>query len=211
LLHAEQKGDAKKTFGTAMRATLWLTAPICGGGLMVADSLCALSGPDFAVSGHVLRLLLFAGICQHVGWQCSHSLLASQRDRSYAHGLGWPAAFQACALIALVATPNMEAAMLATLAATAAAVAQALYLVNGLSTLQVSREFLRSLGGPLLAAATTAAAASLPVDWLTPAWQLPARICLGAAGYGIVLWLLELRGRFTQVGNGLATASGFSD
>lgn len=211
LLHAEQKGDAKKTFGTAMRATLWLTAPICGGGLMVADSLCALSGPDFAVSGHVLRLLLFAGICQHVGWQCSHSLLASQRDRSYAHGLGWPAAFQACALIALVATPNMEAAMLATLAATAAAVAQALYLVNGLSTLQVSREFLRSLGGPLLAAATTAAAASLPVDWLTPGWQLPARICLGAAGYGIVLWLLELRGRFTQVGNGLATASGFSD
>jgi hypothetical protein len=26
-----------------------------------------------------------------------------------------------------------------------------------------------------------------------------------------VLWLLELRGRFTQVGNGLATASGFND
>ncbi|MGK0154621.1 MAG: O-antigen/teichoic acid export membrane protein [Neolewinella sp.] len=211
LLHAEQKGDSKKTFGTAMRATLWLTAPICAGGLVVADSLCALSGPEFAMSGHVLRLLLFAGICQHVGWQCSHSLLASQRDRSYAHGLGWPAVFQACALLALIAVPNMEAAMLATLAATAAAVAQAVYLVNGLSVLKVSHAFLRSLGGPLLAAAATAGAASLPVEWLAPQWQLPARICFGAAGYGIVLWLFELRGRLTQVGDGLATASGFND
>lgn len=211
LLHAEQRGDANKTFATAMRATLWLTAPICAGGLIVADSLCALSGDDFAMSGHVLRLLLFAGICQHVGWQCSHSLLASQRDRSYAHGLGWPAVLQACALLALVAVPNLEAAMLATLAATAAAVAQSVYLVNGLSTLQVSRAFSRSLGGPLLAALATAGAASLPVDWLATNWQLPARVCFGAAGYAVVLWLLELRGRVSQVGDGLATASGFNE
>lgn len=211
LLHAEEKGDRDKTFGTAMRATLWLTAPICAGGLVVADALCALSGEEFAMSGHVLRLLLFAGICQHVGWQCSHSLLASHRDRAYAHGLGWPAALQACVLLGLFFVADLEAAMLATLAATAAATAQAIYLVNGLSSLAVSVTFLRSLGGPVLAALATAGAASLPVDWASPAWQLPARICLGAAGYAVVLWLLELRGRVGQVGDGLATASGFND
>lgn len=211
LLHAEQKGDSTKTFATAMRATLWLTAPICAGGLVVADSLCALSGSDFAMSGHVLRLLLLAGICQHIGWQCSHSLLASKRDRTYAHGLGWPSVLHAAALLALVAAPDLEAAVLATLAATTAAVAQAIYLTSGLSALNVSRSFVRALGGPLLAAVATAAAAAIPVDWLDLHWQLPARICLGAAGFAIVLWLLELRGRWSRVGDGLATASGFNE
>lgn len=211
LLHAEQKGDSSKTFATALRATLWLTAPICAGGLVVADSLCALSGSEFAISGHVLRLLLFAGVCQHVGWQCSHSLLAGKRDRTYAHGLGWPSVLHAGALIALVAAPDLDAAILATLAATAAAVAQAIYLCSGLSALDGSRSFVWALGGPLLAAVATAASATIPVPWLDAPWQLPARICIGAAGFASVLWMLELRGRLSQVGDGLATASGFSN
>lgn len=209
LLHADQKGDSSKTFATAMRATLWLTAPICAGGLVVADQLCALSGPEFAMSGHVLRLLLFAGICQHVGWQCSHSLLAQKRDLSYANGLGWPAVLHATALFALVAVPNLDAAMLATLAATAAAVAQGIYLTSGLSALHVSPTFLRALAGPTIAALATAACAAAPVTWAEPAWQLPLRIAFGATGFAATLWLLELRGRLTQVGDGLATASGF--
>jgi O-antigen/teichoic acid export membrane protein len=216
LLHAEQNGDAHKTFGTAMRATLWLTAPICAGGLVVADSLCALSGAEFAMSGHVLRLLLFAGICQHVGWQCSHSLLASNRDRDYALGLGWPALLQAAMLLTLVFVPATNAAMLATLAATAAAIAQAVYLVSGLSKCQVARAFLRALLRPLVAAFATAGAASLPnvlfaPAWLPPQWRLLASIGCGALGYLAVLWAMELRGRLLRVGDGLATASGFND
>lgn len=211
LLHAEQLGDSVRTLGTAIRSTLWLTAPICAGGLVVADSLCALSGPEFALSGHVLRLLLFAGICQHVGWQCSHALLAGNRDRAYAHGLGWPAVLHAIALIGLLAIPAMNAAMSATLAATAAAAAQAIYLVNVLSALRVSSAFLRALAGPLLAAVTTAAAASLPTHWLPLPWQLPASIAAGATGFACVLWRFELRGRLGRVGDGLANASGFHD
>lgn len=211
LLHADQKGDSQKTFATAMRATLWLTAPICAGGLVVADSLCALSGPEFAMSGHVLRLLLFAGICQHVGWQCSHALLAKKRDLTYAHGLGWPSVLHATALVALFTVDGLDAAMLATLAATAAAFAQGVYLTSGLSALGVSPSFVRALAAPLVAAAATAACAALPVAWLDPAWQLPARITLGAFGFAATLWLLELRGRLSQVGDGLATASGFKD
>ena len=211
LLHAEHRGDANQTFATALRATLWMTAPICAGGLVVADALCALSGAEFAMSGHVLRLLLFAGICQHVGWQCSHSLLASGRDRAYANGLLWPSVCHAGALLALVSVPNLGAAMLATLAATAATVAQASYMICGLSAREVPRLFLSALGGPLLAAGATAAAAAIPLPWLAPGWQLPAQITLGAAGFGIVLWLLELRGRLSRVGDGLATASGFNE
>ena len=210
LLHAEQRGDPNRTFATALRATLWLTAPICAGGLVVADSLCALSGAEFAVSGDVLRLLLFAGVCQHVGWQCSHSLLASKRDSAYAHGLGWPSVLHAGALLALFWAPDVRAELLAPLAAIVAAVAQAIYLTRGLAALHATRLFVGSLGRPLVAAAVTAAAAAIPVHWLHSHWQLPARICLGAAGFVIVLWLLELRGRLSRVGDGLATASGFN-
>jgi O-antigen/teichoic acid export membrane protein len=210
LLHADQRGDAARTFGTAIRATLWLTAPICAGGLVVADSLCALSGPDFATSGHVLRLLLFAGICQHVGWQCSHSLLAAKRDRSYAYGLGWPAILQASLLTALVFTNDLDAAILATLAATAAAVAQGAYLVTGLAAMRASKAFLRGFFAPLLAAIATAIGAMLPLPWLPHECHLIAHVAFGAAGFLCLLWLLELRGRFSKLGDGLATASGLS-
>jgi len=211
LLHAEHRGDADKTFATAMRATLWMTMPICAGGLVVADSLCALSGADFAASGEVLRLLLFAGICQHVGWQCSHSLLASRRDQAYARGLGVPALLHAALLLALLWAPTVDAATLAGIAAISAALAQALYLTTGLIARNASPLFVQALAGPVTAAAATAGAAAIPLTWLAPNWQLAGHICLGAAGFVIALWALELRGRMARVGDGLATASGFDE
>lgn len=209
LLHAQQNGDATKTFSTALRATLWLTAPVCAGGLVVADQLCALSGDGFAVSGHVLRLLLFAGICQHVGWQCSHALLAAGRDRAYANGLLWPATLHAAALTTLWLAPGLGGAGQATLAATAAALAQAGYLFCSLWAMHCGPAFARALLAPTVAAMATAGAASLPVDWLAAPLQLPMRLASGAAAFVVVLWLLELRGRIRNVGDGLATASGF--
>lgn len=210
LLHADQRGDSSRTLAMAVRSTLWLTAPICAGGLVVADSLCALSGPEFAASGHVLRLLLFAGVCQHVGWQCSHTLLATHRDCACATGLGWPSVLHALLLVTLVAVPVAEPAFLATLAATAAATAQATYLMAGLVAMHCARPFVAALPAPLAAACATMLAANVPVDRLPPNLQLPTQLVLGALSFAAMLWLLELRGRLSKVGDGLATASGFN-
>ncbi|MCK5940587.1 MAG: hypothetical protein KAI24_01360 [Planctomycetes bacterium] len=210
LLHANRQGDARRTFATALRATLWLTAPVCAGGLVVAEGLCALSGAEFTTSGAVLRLLLFAGVCQQLGWQCSHALLAGSRDRAYANGLLWPAVLHTLALGSLWLLPELGGAALATVAATAAALAQAGYLCCGLWANHVGRAFARALPGPVVAAFATAGAAALPVDGLAPAWQLPARLLLGAGAFALALWLLELRGRLRNVGDGLASASGFA-
>lgn len=209
LLHAPRRGDSQRTFTTALGATAWLTLPICAGGQFVASSLCALSGADFAAGGAVLRLLLLAGMCQQLGWQCSHALLASGRDRAYAHGLGWPALLQFLLLLALPLAGDRDAATLALLAAAAAALAQGVYLTSGLCTTSAARPLGGILRAPLLAALATAGAAALPATWLPAPAQLPAHLLLGAAGFAVALWWLELRGRIHRVGDGLATASGF--
>ncbi|MFK7742461.1 MAG: hypothetical protein AB8H80_19265 [Planctomycetota bacterium] len=223
LLHAEQRGNAKATFETGLRATLWLTLPIAAGGMTVADELCALTGVSFAAAGGALQLLLAAGLCQHVGWQCSLALLASGRDRAYAHTFAWPSLLQAAAFLGLGAllangllqngtsSPPHPAA-LAISAATIAACAQGGYAVVVLRIGAAAKTLFRALPGPALAAAATAALASLPLpaDNVHGHLVLPLRLALGALGFAAVLWRLELRGRLGKVGDGLFAASGFA-
>lgn len=210
LLHAPLRGDSRRTLATALRATLWLTLPLFAGGAVVADALCAISGDAFRASGDALRLLLLAGVCQHVGWQCSHALLAAGRDRASAHGLAWPALLAALALPAAPLAAR-EPAALATAAALIVALAQAVYAGAGLATTRSERAARTGLGGPVAAALATALAAALPAVWLPAPAALPVQLAAGAAAFGVVLWRCELRGRLRRVGDGLATASGLAD
>jgi O-antigen/teichoic acid export membrane protein len=209
LLHAPDRGDARRTLATAQRATLWLTLPMVAGGFVVAESLCALSGSAFLASGPTLRVLLVAGLLQHVGWQFSHTLLAGGRDRAYAHGLAWPSLLHALLLVLIPVASTAEPTALALLAGAAALAAQLAYGLAGAGLVRAGAPPLRQLAGPAAAAVATAAAAWLPTPWLAQPLQLPVQLALGGAAFAAVLWRFELKGRVGRVGDGLATASGF--
>jgi O-antigen/teichoic acid export membrane protein len=205
LLRATAAGDPQRTARTALRATAFATLPMVGGGLVVAEPLCALFGPGFAAAAPALRLVLLAGCLQHLGWQCSHALFAAGRDRAYAAGLWWPAVLHALLLGAFAAQPDAGSAALAML------LAQAAYLGNGLFGLRTT--FASAPGQlwlrPLFVGAATAAAAAVPLALLDTKLALGAALTTGGLGFLLSLWCVELRGRVRGLGDGLASASGF--
>jgi O-antigen/teichoic acid export membrane protein len=204
VLHAGARGDGERTLATALRATAWTTLPLCAGGIVVAERLCALGGEAFVPAAAALQLLLVGGACQHLGWQWSHALLARGRDTAYAFGLGLPATLHA-ALFVLVLPDDRVAA---TAAATIAAGAHLLYLLLG-RLAHGGHTGLSTGAMPWLAAAATAGAAALVGAVLPEALALPAQLLAGGAAYGAVLFRCELRGRGGRIGDGLAAASGF--
>lgn len=208
-LRAHRAGDAARTFVTALRVTLLTTAPMLAGGLVVAEGLCRLSGADFVAAAPTLRLLLLAGCLQHVGWQCSHALLAAHQDRAYAHGLGWPSALHLLLLLS-TALASGPAPMLALSAALAAALAQGTYAALGLVQTRQHRsgEPLR-LARPFLIAVAVATAAALPMPLGPGVGRLAVQVAAGGAAFALLLWRTELRGRWQRLGDGLARASGF--
>ncbi|MCC7397045.1 MAG: hypothetical protein IT455_08260 [Planctomycetes bacterium] len=208
-LRAHRGGDTARTFATALRVTLLTTAPMLAGGLVVATGLCRLSGEDFVAAAPTLRLLLLAGCLQHVGWQCSHTLLAAHQDRAYAHGLGWPSALHVLLLLA-AALAGGPAPLLALLAALAAALAQGTYATIGLLQTRAHRaDEPLHLAQPLLIAAAVAIAAALPLPFADGAARLAAQVAAGGVALGLLLWRTELRGRWRRLGDGLCRASGF--
>lgn len=207
LLRAPVGGDRVATVRAALRATAFAALPVLAGGLVVAEPLCAWFGPEHRATAPVLRLWLAGSVLLHLGWQCSHALLAAGRDRAYALGLLGPAVLQ-LAWWAWFAAPGAGE-----LAAGGFAAAHAVYLAGSLFALRA--ELLvghrRWLTAPLLAALATAAGAALPC--LVPGagglpWLL-AQLAVGGAGGLWVLWRCELRGRWQRLGDGLAGASGF--
>jgi O-antigen/teichoic acid export membrane protein len=210
LLHAGADGDAARTLATALRTTLLVTLPMLAGGAVCAPALCRLSGDDFVAAAPALRLLLVAGCMQHVGWQCSHALLALRRDTTYAHSLGWPALGQFAWLLALSLDSGLAAADAATLGAAGAAVAQGSYLLLGLaitrSLWQGQRQLWRN---PLRLSLLCGGGALLPVPFVDSSWLLPLQLASGTITFAAGLWWFELRGRWHRLGDGLAAASGF--
>lgn len=203
--------DAAKTLATALRATAMATLPMLAGGLVVASGLCRWSAPPFAAAGTALQLLLLAGCLQHLGWQCSHALLARHRDRAFTHGLLWPALLHGVLLGVAGAMPAAGGADAAIRAALAAAIAQGLYCLGGaIATRTLRARSPVAWRAPLTIAGATAAVAygagCLPV-------AAPAALGLQLLGGGVTfaagLWSVELRGRWRRVGDGLAAASGF--
>ena len=209
LLHAPERGDARRTLATALRATALATLPMLGGGAVLAADLCSVAAADFARSAPALQLLLVAGCLQHLGWQCSHGLLAGHRDRAYGLGLLLPPLVQAGALGTIALLP--AAADGASHAAAAAAVAaQGLYLLAGLAaTRALWRGEARRLLGPVAVALATAAAVRSAAELPLPAIaRLAAELLAGAGALAAGVWWVELRARWARVGDGLAAASG---
>ena len=211
LLHAAVQGERLRTLGAALRATALATVPVAAGGAVAADALCGLAGPAFGGAAPALRLLLLAGVVQHLGWQCSHALLAAGRDRVYALGMIGPAAAHAAALAAAPAWFGGNAGDAAAAAAAIAIAAHGAYAACGFAATKAGNA-VRGLdvAQPLAVAALTAGAAAVPAalaDGGLPglAMQLAAGGCACALG----LWLVEFRGRIGRVGDGLAAASGF--
>ncbi len=218
LLHASRDGDAGRTLGTALRATLLVTLPMLAGGAAVAARLCGLSGPQFSPAGITLVVLLCAGSLQHLGWQCSNALLAAGRDAAYARGLGWPSvlhlaslAAAAFALTGKAASSHWQPPLAAALAGACAVLAHAAYAIDGLhATRHLRPEPLRlRVGGPVFVAAATGIFAALPHLCGDVAFVLPLQLASGAIAFMAGLWLVELRGRVARLGDGLASASGF--
>ncbi|MBP8299790.1 MAG: oligosaccharide flippase family protein [Planctomycetes bacterium] len=205
LLRATAAGDPQRTVRTALRATAFATLPMMAGGAVVAEGLCGLFGADFTFAAPALRIVLLALCLQHLGWQCSHALFAQGRDTAYAAGLWWPALVHALLLGTFAALGDAASAALAML------LAQVAYLGAGLALLR------RSLAGtpwsfwigPLATAAATAATAAVPGLALEGRLGLIAQLIAGGLGFGLALWLVELRGRVRTLGDGLAAASGF--
>lgn len=211
LLHAHTDGGAARTLGTALRATLLVTLPMFAGGAAAAESLCRLCGAAFGQAAPVLCLVLLAGCLQHVGWQCSNALLSAFRDRAYAHGFGWPSVAHLLLLLTAAQVPWPSAAASAVLAAGIAALAQLAYATGGLAATRVSwRERVRAIWQAPLVATATAAATAAPPWFVDGPFRLPLQLAAGAFAFGLGLWLVELRGRWRRVGDGLAAASGFS-
>lgn len=210
LLHAGADGDPARTLGTAIRSTLLVTLPMLAGGIAAAGALAALNGAAFTAAAPALCLLLLAGCMQHLGWQCSHALLAAHRDAAYAHSLGWPALLQFANLAALPFVLPADPALGATMAASGAALAQSVYAVLGMATTRSLWRARRDLWQlPLLAAVATGAGAALPLAFCSGMVLLPVQLATGAVALALVLWRFELRGRWTRIGDGLATASGY--
>lgn len=207
LLRAPVGGDSAATTRAALRATAFAVLPVVAGGAVVAGPLCRWFGPEHAAAAAVLRWWLLGSGMMHLGWQCSHALLADRRDRAYALGLLLPALGQVC-LWAMLAGDGAPLR-----AAVGSAAAQAVYLAIGLlwMTRAVRREWRRWLGAPLGAALATAAAAALPL--LEPGLEeraaLLSQLVLGGLGGAAVVWWCELRGRWRRFGGGLVGASGF--
>ena len=210
LLHAGSDGDAAKTLATALRATAMATLPMLAGGLVVAAPLCQWSAAPFAASAPTLQLLLLAGCLQHLGWQCSHALLAQQRDRAFATGLLWPAVLHGGLLVALALAPALPAPAAAMWAAAAAAAAQGLYGLGGAIATRRLREGRESAWRVPLVIAAATAAVTLLLGGLPLAAEraLLVQLLGGAATFVLGLWFGELRGRWRRLGDGLAAASG---
>ena len=210
LLHAGADGDAAKTLATALRSTLLITLPMLTGGMAAATALSELSGAAFVAAAPSLRLLLLAGCLQHLGWQCSHALLALHRDRLYAHSLGWPALLQFANLAVLPALLPPAPALAATLAAAGSVLAHGVYALLGLGvTRALWRPRTDLWRNPVLLAIATGIAAWLPTLFVAGATVLPLQLLAGGSAFVLALWRLELRGRWSRLGDGLATASGF--
>lgn len=210
LLHAGADGDPQRTLGTAIRSTLLVTLPMLAGGTAAASALATLNGPAFAAAAPALCLLLLGGCLQHIGWQCSHALLAAHRDGTYAHSLGWPALLQFANLAVLPLLLPADPALGATMAASGAVVAQGVYALLGMAatrTVWRTRADLWQL--PLASAIVTGAGTALPLLWCDSALRLPLQLLVGGGAFAGMLWRYELRGRWTRLGDGLATASGY--
>ncbi|MBL8753677.1 MAG: hypothetical protein JNK15_10280 [Planctomycetes bacterium] len=207
LLHATMNGDPARTLGTALRATALATWPMLAGGVVAADALCAFACAGFAPAAPILRLLLLAGSLQHLGWQCSHALLAQHRDRAYAHGLLWPAVAHA-ALLLVVACIAVPAPAGAGLAALAAVVACAGYLLTGLRLLP-RIDLGLALLAPLGVAAATGLAAAAGNALVPGPFGLGVQLAAGGIAFAAGVWTVELRGRWRRLGDGLVQASGF--
>jgi O-antigen/teichoic acid export membrane protein len=210
LLHAGADGDPARTLGTAIRSTLLVTMPMLAGGAAAANALATLNGPAFAAAAPALCLLLLGGCLQHLGWQCSHALLAAHRDSAYAHSLGWPALLQFANLAVLPLVLPADPALGASMAASGAVLAQGVYAVLGLAT---TRALWRARGDlwqlPLVTAIATGAGTALPTLCCDGPLLLPLQLLAGGGTFAAMLWRFELRGRWTRLGDGLATASGY--
>jgi O-antigen/teichoic acid export membrane protein len=214
LLHAGATGDAARTLATALRATALATLPMLGGGIVLAAPLCSLAGEHFAPAANALRLLLLAGCLQHLGWQCTHALLAERRDRACATGLGVPSALHAAgiaALAVLVGPLAWSPVLAATAAAAIAVAAQGAYLAASVVATRASwRAASTTLAAPAaIAIATGAAVAVAACAPLAELQSLAAQLLAGGGAFALGVWLVELRGRWRRVGDGLAAASGF--
>jgi O-antigen/teichoic acid export membrane protein len=211
LLRAAGSGDAARTFATALRGTAFATLPVLAGGLVTANALCRLAGEAFAPAAPALVLLLLAGCLQHVGWQCSHALLAARADRTFAHLLGWPALAQATMLVALPALAPASGATGAVAAALVAVAGNGAFATVGLALLRPlwAGQQRRLWGQPLLLATITCATAAVPLAFDDHPLRLAAQLLAGALGYALGLWALELRSTWRRFGDGLTAASGF--
>ncbi len=210
LLHAGGGGDGARTLATALRATALATLPMLAGGAALASDLCSVVAARFAAAAPTLQLLLLAGCMQHLGWQCSHALLASHRDRAYAFGLLAPSLLHLAAIVATAALPATAPEHAAVRAAIAAVSAHGTYLAIGLlATSAAWRASAHRCVAPVAVAAATGVAvhvaSALPLGRAAGlALQLAAGAAAGAGG----VWWVELRRRWRQVGDGLAAASG---
>ncbi len=206
LLHASANGDASRTLGTALRAVAFLTLPVAAGGAMASLALCRFFAAGFDPAAAPLCLLLVAGCMQHLGWQCSHALLAQRRDAAYAHGLLWPAALHASCLLALAAVPTAPD-LAALLAAAAATFAYTAYWGVGMRLVRPERT--ASLLAPLALAVATGATTALAGALVPGSAGLALQLAVGAGTLAVGVWWCELRGRWRRFGDGLAQASGF--
>jgi hypothetical protein len=183
---------------------------MAAGGLAASPGLCALAGAPFAAAAPALGLLLVAGCLQHLGWQCSNTLLANHRDGAYAFAFAGSAALQFALLAMLTVAGPLDAADAAMLAATATALAHGAYATFSLAVTRATwRGNLPRAWQALLLAALTAAAAIAPARLASEGtWRLALQLAAGGAAFACGLWWLELRGRWRRVGDGLADASG---
>jgi O-antigen/teichoic acid export membrane protein len=204
LHHAAARGDAAATLERTVRASAYVTLPVAVGGWIVAEPLLVrvFGDPAYAEAAWTLRWLLVVTVLMGVGARYSNMLFARREHRAYL------APIVAGTVVNLALTLLLIPRLGSTGTALATAAALLLVAVGSFLLLRARVEFRAAapFGRPLVVAVAVGAAA-----WAVPQeWGVLAALAAGALVFAVTVFAFEVRGRWSELGEGLQRGSGFA-
>ncbi len=201
LSHASRSGDSVATLDRAVRASAHLVLPIAAGGCIVAEPLLLLlCGPAYAAATWPLRFLLLGTAIVGPMSQYAQALIARGAWRGYVQVVAIGVAAYATMMLALLPTHGAAGAALASSVGLCCASLAALCALRAELTFPLLTPWPRPLLHTAVVIATTVALQTFGVL---------VQLGGGAVAFAVGLFVLEMRGRTSELGVGLQRSSGF--
>ncbi len=202
---AAAAGDTGATLERTLRSQAFLVLPVSAGGWLTAGPLLArLFGPGFSAGAWTLQWLLLVTVLTGVGSAFGNTLFALRKHLLYLLPLGLATLLNLGLTLALIPSYGSAGAAFATAASLAAALPLSVVFLARLGwTVSPARVF----GRPLLAAAAVAGAVLL----VGGRGDVLVQVGAGGLAWAAAVWILEFRGRWGALGEGLRKGSGFGE